>query len=161
MQTIYYNTLGSPVGTLVLTHDGTRLTGVHMEQHKGGGEIQPHWQRDEVRLAEARAQLEAYFAGRLREFSLDFAGAGTPFQQQVWRALCEIPYGETWSYARLAQHIGRPTAARAVGAANGMNPISIIVPCHRVVGASGALTGYAGGVPRKQWLLAHEARHAR
>lgn len=161
METIYYSTLDSPVGMLVLTHDGARLNGVHMEQHKGGGAVQAHWRRDDARLGEARAQLEAYFAGRLHEFSLDFAGAGTPFQQQVWRALCDIPYGATISYGELARRIGKPSASRAVGAANGMNPVSIIVPCHRVVGAGGQLTGYAGGVPRKQWLLAHEARYAR
>lgn len=160
MNPTFYSLMPSPVGELVLVADAQRLTGLHMEQHKGGGAIQPHWQRDDARLQRARQQLQAYFDGERLTFDLEFAGSGTPFQQKVWKALCAIPYGETLSYGELARRIGQPTAARAVGLANGMNPISIIVPCHRVVGASGALTGYAGGVPRKQWLLAHEARVA-
>lgn len=155
--TVFFGVMTSPIGELVLTSDGKRLTGVHMEQHKGGGTIQKHWTRDDAKLKSAREQLQAYFKGELRAFDLAFDGAGTTFQRRVWQALCEIPYGETISYGELARRIGQPTASRAVGLANGQNPISIIVPCHRVIGASGKLTGYGGGLPRKQWLLAHEA----
>lgn len=105
----------------------------------------------------ARPALEAYFAGDLDALSaVPWDGAGTAFQRKVWAALCAIPVGETWSYARLAQAIGRPTAVRAVGLANGSNPVALVVPCHRVIGSDGSLTGYGGGLPRKRWLLAHE-----
>jgi methylated-DNA-[protein]-cysteine S-methyltransferase len=104
-----------------------------------------------------RAAFEAYFAGETDALlAVAWAGAGTAFQQSVWRALCEIPAGETWSYAQLAIRVGRPTAVRAVGLANGANPVALVAPCHRVIGANGALTGYGGGLARKQWLLAHE-----
>ena len=99
------------------------------------------------------AQLEEYFAGSRRTFAVDFALRGTPFQRRVWEELCRIPYGETISYAELARRIGRPTAVRAVGLANGANPIAIVVPCHRVIGANGTLTGYGGGLPTKRYLL--------
>ena len=102
---------------------------------------------------EVRRQLDAYFLGRRRKFDVPMRGAGTAFQEEVWAALCEIPYGETWSYGQLAARIGRPAGSRAVGAANGQNPLSILVPCHRVIGADGKLTGYGGGLPAKQWLL--------
>lgn len=108
-------------------------------------------------LAEASAQLAAYFAGRRRHFDLPLAPHGTLFQQQVWRALQEIPWNQPCSYTDIAAAIGNPRAVRAVGAANGRNPIAIIIPCHRVIGANGSLTGYAGGLARKRWLLAHEA----
>jgi methylated-DNA-[protein]-cysteine S-methyltransferase len=108
-------------------------------------------------LARAAAQLAEYFAGTRRTFDLPLAPRGTGFQRIVWHALAKIPYGETRSYGELARAIGRPAASRAVGAANGKNPLSIVVPCHRVVGASGELTGYAGGVATKRWLLDHEA----
>jgi len=111
-------------------------------------------------LARAAKQLDEYFAGKRREFDLPIAPRGTGFQQRVWRALCAIPFGATRSYGELARAIGRPAASRAVGAANGKNPIAIIVPCHRVIGANGTLTGYGGGLPTKSWLLAHERRHA-
>ena len=111
-------------------------------------------------LREALRQLAAYFAGALAEFDLPLAMNGTEFQKRVWRALLEIPYGETWSYSQLAGHIGNPAAVRAVGAANGQNPLAIIVPCHRVIGAHGNLVGYGGGLPLKQMLLDLEAEHA-
>ena len=111
-------------------------------------------------LASAAEQLAAYFAGELRVFDLPLGAEGTGFQRLVWRALDTIPFGETRTYGAIAHAIGRPSASRAVGAANGRNPISIIVPCHRVIGASGELTGYAGGVEMKQWLLAHERRYS-
>ena len=104
-----------------------------------------------------RSAFDAYFAGQTDALSaVPWAGAGTAFQQGVWRALCEIPAGETWSYAQLAARVGRPTAVRAVGLANGANPVALVAPCHRVIGANGTLTGYGGGLGRKQWLLAHE-----
>jgi methylated-DNA-[protein]-cysteine S-methyltransferase len=109
-------------------------------------------------LDQAAEQLAEYFAGERTEFDVPLAAVGTPFQQRVWRMLEKIPFGETWSYGQLAARIGRPSASRAVGAANGKNPIGIIVPCHRVIGANGSLTGYAGGMPMKKWLLAHEQR---
>ena len=104
------------------------------------------------------AQLRDYFAGTLHAFDFPLAPRGTPFQLAVWNALSKIPWGETISYADLAQRIGKPSAVRAVGAANGANPIPIVIPCHRVIGSNGSLTGYGGGIERKQWLLAHEGR---
>jgi methylated-DNA-[protein]-cysteine S-methyltransferase len=115
---------------------------------------------DRALLAEATRQLLAYFAGQRRRFDVPLAAAGTPFQQRVWRALGDIPFAGTWSYAALARAVNQPTAHRAVGAANGRNPISIIIPCHRVIGSDGSLTGYGGGEPAKRWLLAHELRTA-
>lgn len=113
--------------------------------------------RDVEAAAEATQQLREYFAGERRSFELALAPRGTEFQRRVWQALREIPHGRTRSYGEIAEAIGQPTASRAVGAANGRNPISIVVPCHRVIGASGALTGYGGGMERKRWLLNHEA----
>jgi methylated-DNA-[protein]-cysteine S-methyltransferase len=107
-------------------------------------------------LEQAAEELDAYFAGRRQRFQVPLAPEGTPFQRQVWAALTTIPFGATWSYAKLARTVGRPAAVRAVGAANGRNPIALFVPCHRVIGADGSLTGYGGGLPRKRWLLAHE-----
>ena len=111
------------------------------------------WQQDGEALAPYLAEFDAYFAGRLQRFTLPLAANGTAFQQTVWQALCDIPYGETRSYGEIARVIGKPSASRAVGAANGRNPLSIIVPCHRVIGQNGSLTGYAGGLPIKQELL--------
>ena len=154
--TILYSTINSPIGELLLTVEGNSLTGLYMQSPKYAAERTDDWRRDDAALSEPRAQLRAYFAGELRRFELPLAFGGTPFQQRVWRTLCEIPYGETISYGELARRIGRPTASRAVGLANGQNPISIVVPCHRVIGANGSLTGYGGGLERKRWLLAHE-----
>lgn len=111
-------------------------------------------------LERCKTQLAEYFAGTRRVFDLPLAPAGTPFQQTVWNALGDIPYGETRSYGEIAETLDKPTASRAVGMANGKNPLVIIVPCHRVVGVGGRLTGYSGGIARKEWLLAHEAHHA-
>ncbi len=127
-----------------------------MRDQKYAAERSENWKRDDAALKQPRAQLQAYFAGELRAFELPLAAAGTVFQQRVWRALCDISYGETISYRKLAQRIGQPSASRAVGLANGKNPISIVVPCHRVIGMNGSLTGYGGGLQRKRWLLAHE-----
>ncbi len=154
--TVYYSSMTSPVGELTLTSDGAALTGVYMNPQRYRPRRERNWQRDDAALDEARAQLEAYFAGGLREFDLALAAEGSPFQQRVWQALCDIPYGETASYGEIARRVGEPHAARAVGLANGHNPIAIVVPCHRVIGADGSLTGYGGGLPRKRWLLAHE-----
>jgi methylated-DNA-[protein]-cysteine S-methyltransferase len=127
-----------------------------MEAHTGGPERLEMWRRGDASLHGVREQLRAYFAGELRQFDLPLVLAGTEFQRRVWTALCEIAFGETVSYAALARRIGAPKAVRAVGAAVGRNPISIIVPCHRVVGSDGGLRGYGGGLDRKHWLLEHE-----
>ena len=153
---VTYATIDSPIGTLLLTADAAGLSGVYMESHKGGPRPTPKWRRDHAALAEAAGQLAAYFDGELRQFDLSLSLHGTPFQQRVWRALCEVPMGQTRTYAELAQRIGAPRAVRAVGAAVGRNPISIIVPCHRIVGSDGGLRGFAGGLARKRWLLEHE-----
>lgn len=155
-----FSVTDSPIGRLMLVGEGRRLTGLYMETYKSAWARQKEMLRDDAALGLAREQLQAYFAGELKNFDLKLEGEGTEFQQTVWKALCEIPYGETLSYGELARRIGQPTAARAVGLANGQNPIAVIVPCHRVIGANGSLTGYGGGLPRKQWLLAHEASHS-
>ena len=143
----------TPIGPLRLSAEGGRLSRV---EFAAGAENR----NDEPVLIEAEAQLRAYFAGELRRFELPLALRGTDFQLTVWDALLEIPYGATITYSELAAAIGRPSACRAVGAANGRNPLAVIVPCHRVIGAAGALTGYGGGLERKRVLLALEARKA-
>jgi methylated-DNA-[protein]-cysteine S-methyltransferase len=157
MVNVVYTYLESPIGPLLLAGDGTRLSTVGFPTGKGRVAPRDGWQRDDDQFTKARAQLSAYFAGALRAFDLELMPAGSPFQLAVWQALTAIPYGATMSYGELAGRIGRPSASRAVGAANGANPIPIIVPCHRVIGASGALTGFGGGIDTKRWLLAHEA----
>ena len=154
--TTIYTTMPSPIGELLLTGDGTALTRLHMSPFT----IDPTWQRDDDALRDYIGQLEDYFAGGRRDFDIPLAPAGTEFQQRVWEALGEIPYGETWSYLQLATRIGNPKACRAVGLANGRNPIAVIVPCHRVIGANGSLTGYGGGMDRKRVLLDLERRTA-
>jgi methylated-DNA-[protein]-cysteine S-methyltransferase len=151
---VYYTIFASPIGDLLLTGDGAALTGVDFLNRSAD----PVWQRDDGAFGEATAQLRAYFGGELTEFSLDLAPRGTPFQQRVWSALRTIPYGTTTTYGKLATALGNARAMRAVGLANGRNPISIVIPCHRVIGANGSLTGYGGGMERKQWLLAWEGR---
>ncbi|MEO6741408.1 MAG: methylated-DNA--[protein]-cysteine S-methyltransferase, partial [Chthoniobacteraceae bacterium] len=146
----------SPVGTLQLFGTETALTGVFMENHRHQSLETRNAVRDSEPLREARRQLEEYFAGTRQEFSIPLDAAGTEFQQSVWQTLRGIPYGATVSYGELARRIGNPRAVRAVGLANGRNPISIIVPCHRVIGADGSLTGYGGGLERKRFLLALE-----
>ena len=157
-QAVFYSSMKSPIGELTLTMDGGGLTGVYMHKQKYGPQRDRGWKRDDAALKTVRAQLEAYFEGELQDFDLPLAARGSPFQQRVWQALCDIPYGVTVSYGELARSIGLPQAARAVGLANGHNPIAIVVPCHRVIGANGTLTGYGGGLERKRWLLAHESR---
>jgi methylated-DNA-[protein]-cysteine S-methyltransferase len=147
--------LETPVGTLRLAAEGDALVALELPGRERSGPASAGARRHPV-LRRAAEQLAEWFAGERRDFDLPLRPAGTPFQEEVWRALLAIPYGATESYAALAARVGRPGAARAVGAANGRNPIAIVVPCHRVIGASGALTGYGGGLPLKRWLLAHE-----
>ena len=153
MNRCYYETFASPVGDLLLVGDGAHLHGLYMQEGRKPMRVGAGWRRAREPFAALREQLQQYFAGERTDFDLPLAPVGTPFQEEVWRALREIPYGETASYGELAARIGRPSAARAVGMANGSNPISIVLPCHRVIGASGNLTGYAGGVERKRFLL--------
>ncbi len=156
-----YSRCASPVGSWLLVSDGEALTGAFPESHRAVPEITAGWKRDDTFFCGVVDQLRAYFAGHLTEFNVPLAPRGTPFQRRVWGALTEIPLGATTTYGALAAHLGQITASRAVGAANGKNPVSLIVPCHRVIGASGTLTGYAGGLELKQWLLDHEATMAR
>jgi methylated-DNA-[protein]-cysteine S-methyltransferase len=158
--TLFTQGMTSPVGPLRLFATERALTAICMENYKWTPPPVATPREDHPVLNEARRQLQAYFAGERHAFDVPLEPPGTPFQQAVWRALREIPPGVTWSYAALARHVGREGAARAVGSANARNPISIIVPCHRVVGTDGKLTGYGGGLPTKQWLLAHEQRWA-
>jgi methylated-DNA-[protein]-cysteine S-methyltransferase len=155
---IHYRTMDSPVGTLTLAGRGATLTSLRMEDQTHEPD-RAGWERDDSVFAEAVEQLQAYFAGELTSFSLRMELAGSAFQRQVWAALQTIPYGETRSYGEIAEQIGAPGAFRAVGLANGRNPIGIIVPCHRVIGANGSLTGYGGGLDRKRALLELEKSH--
>lgn len=152
-----YTLVDSPIGELLLVGDGRALSALHMQDAPRPRRIDPRWRRDDAAFATARAQLEEYFVGARRAFELELAPAGSPFELRVWQALLEIPYGETASYGTVAARVGAPTAARAVGLANGRNPIAVIVPCHRVIGADGSLTGYGGGLERKRLLLDLEA----
>ncbi len=156
--TVFYTYAESPVGLLLLTSDGTALTGLYLEESQHRPQIGGDWAREDeaAPFAEARQQMAAYFAGARREFDLPLAPAGTEFQKQVWAALTLIPYGTTATYGEIARQIGAPKASRAVGHANGRNPLFIVVPCHRVVGASGRLIGYGGGLSRKEALLTLE-----
>lgn len=153
--TVFYCTIESPIGPLTLTSDGNSLTGLFMENHKGFSLHGSQWKFDDSvqPFPQVKRELAAYFAGKLKEFTVPLKASGTEFQQKVWRELQNIPFGEVISYAELARRIDNPKACRAVGLANGQNPISIIVPCHRVIGANGKLTGYGGGLPRKEILL--------
>ena len=156
----YFTTLLSPIGALTLTGNEASVTGLYFSTGPKARCADPAWERDDQRFAEAVAQLHADFAGRLRAFELPLEPRATPFQTQVLGVLREIPYGELRSYKDIAQAIGNPKAVRAVGTANGTNPVAIIIPCHRVVGTNGALTGFGGGLPAKRYLLDLEARNA-
>ncbi|MCI5107739.1 MAG: methylated-DNA--[protein]-cysteine S-methyltransferase [Pseudomonadales bacterium] len=149
----YYQYMETPIGKLLLAGDGDKLTLLGFPGGSMARRHEPDWKQDPAPFAEVRQQLEQYFAGQRQQFDLPLAPAGTEFQQRVWSALQEIPFGETWSYGELARHIGKPKASRAVGAANGLNPIPVIIPCHRVIGASGKLTGFGGGLETKRYLL--------
>jgi len=146
----------SPIGPLTLVATNGALCGLYMAEHRYSPARDTFGPADPRGLEPAVEQLAAYFGGELTEFDLPLAMAGTPFQQRVWQELRHIPFGETVTYGELAQRLGQPTASRAVGLANGKNPVSIVVPCHRVIGTSGSLTGYGGGLPRKRYLLDFE-----
>ena len=155
-----YDFFDSPIGPLVIAAERDSLAFLMLPKNGKPAHVAPAWRRVPARLREARAQLAAYFAGKLLTFDLPLAPHGTPFQQSVWQQLRQIPYGDTASYIELARRLGNPNAMRAVGAANGANPIAIIVPCHRVIGHDGKLVGFGGGLPAKRWLLDHERHHA-
>jgi methylated-DNA-[protein]-cysteine S-methyltransferase len=149
-----YDEIETPIGPLLAAADDQGLRRILFPDRKGRAhEPEVGWVRDPRPFQDLREQLAQYFAGRRRAFSLKLAPAGTDFQQATWRALVDIPYGETASYAEIARRVGRPAASRAVGAANGANPLPIVVPCHRVIGADGSLTGFGGGLPIKRALL--------
>ena len=152
--------ISSPVGRLLLAGDGRGLRRIHFQDGPRPLTVPDGWEHAEAPFQHAFAQLAAYFAGRLRRFDLTIAPEGTAFQREVWAALLEIPYGDTVTYGEITRRLGRPSASRAIGAANGRNPIPIVVPCHRVVGANGALTGFGGGLPIKRRLLDLEAEAA-
>jgi len=151
-----YTHSAAPLGRILLTSNGEALTSLHLVHT----EPEPDWQHDPAWFTPVIEQLDAYFTGTLTAFDLPLAPEGTPFQQRVWAALRELPYGTTTSYGALAHTLGDAKLTRAVGTANGRNPIGIIIPCHRVIGADGSLTGYAGGLDNKQFLLDLEAKHA-
>jgi len=151
----------SPIGRLLLRRDGKTLTGLWIEGEAHEPKNRADWQWDERGFEAIRRELDAYFAGKLRAFTIPFAASGgTAFQRAVWQELTRIPYGTTISYGEQAQRLGKAAAVRAVGVANGQNPISIVVPCHRVIGANRSLTGYGGGLNAKRWLLEHEAKYS-
>lgn len=152
----YYCYCPSPIGDLLLAGDGTNLQIVGFPEGKARTRHEEDWIFDDEKFMRAKQQLTAYFAGELQEFDIALAPEGTQFQQSVWKALSTIPYGKTCSYGDIAHQIGKPKASRAVGAANGKNPIPIIIPCHRVIGSTGKLTGFGGGLDAKQSLLGLE-----
>jgi methylated-DNA-[protein]-cysteine S-methyltransferase len=152
-----YTTMDSPIGELLLLGDGEELHGLYMQAGRKPVHVQPRWQRDDEAFADVRRQLNEYFAGDRDSFDVPMHLDGSAFQRTVWHALTEIPYGQTISYGELARRIGRPDLARAVGTANGQNPIAVIVPCHRVIGANGKLVGYGGGLDNKRRLLELES----
>lgn len=156
-----YSQIETPAGPLLLAADDAGLRQILFVNGRASVRPDPAWHQDRTALAEPIRQLRAYFAGDLQTFDLPLAPQGTPFQLEVWRRLRDIPYGETISYGELARRIGNPQASRAVGLANGANPISIVIPCHRVIGSNGKLTGYGGGMAVKEKLLALERRQMR
>ncbi len=151
--TMYYHYHTTAIGELLLAGDGAHLSLLGFPSGKMQRRHETDWVSDSAPFREACAQLDAYFAGELQHFDLALMPKGTAFQEAVWQALTQIPYGETCSYGDLAAQIGKPKASRAVGAANGLNPIPVIIPCHRVIGSSGKLTGFGGGIETKQFLL--------
>ncbi|HOV58665.1 MAG TPA: methylated-DNA--[protein]-cysteine S-methyltransferase [Rhodanobacteraceae bacterium] len=160
MTAMVYDFLATPIGRLLLAGDAAGLRCIAFEDARQAGCIGAGWRHDAGALRSAREQLAAWFAGELTVFDIALAPQGTPFQRAVWAQLQRLPYAGTISYGELAQRLGRPAARRAVGAANGANPLPIVVPCHRVIGADGQLTGFGGGLALKRWLLQHERRHA-
>jgi methylated-DNA-[protein]-cysteine S-methyltransferase len=158
VKAIYYTSYESPVGPLLLAGNANGLRMVSFESSNHAAPPQADWKQDKAPFVEIIRQLQAYFRGELREFDVRLALEGTEFQLRVWNTLREIPYGETISYLQLAERIGNPRAVRAVGLANGSNPIPIIVPCHRVIGSDGSLTGFGGGISTKKKLLELESK---
>ncbi|MEV1019360.1 methylated-DNA--[protein]-cysteine S-methyltransferase [Streptomyces sp. NPDC050264] len=156
MERKQHTVIDSPYGRLTLVATDGALSGLYMTEQRHRPAEEAFGERDERPFGAAIDQLEAYFQGELKEFDLPLALHGTPFQRSVWQQLRQIPYGETRTYGELAAALGNPAASRAVGLANGKNPVGVIVPCHRVIGASGSLTGYGGGLERKQRLLDFE-----
>jgi methylated-DNA-[protein]-cysteine S-methyltransferase len=150
---VIYTTVESPIGELLLLGDGEVLRGLYMQAGRRPIRIRAAWERDDSAFPEAREQLAQYFAGERTSFDLPMQLDGSVFQRTVWHALTEIPYGQTISYGELARRIDRPDLARAVGTANGQNPIAVVVPCHRVIGSDGKLVGYGGGLENKRLLL--------
>lgn len=157
MSAVAYELIASPVGELLVFGDESGLRGLHMRDGPAARDLEPDWTRSSALTAEAADQLDEYFAGERSGFDLPLAPRGTEWQSRVWRAVGEIPYGERLSYGTVAARLGRPRSARAVGLANATNPLSILIPCHRLVGSGGELTGYAGGLERKRALLDLEA----
>ena len=155
-----YTYIDSPLGALLAVGDEDGLAALYLPSGKKPAVVRPDWIRDDDAFGELRGQLAEYFAGTRTEFDVPLNATGSAFQKKVWAELTLIPYGETTSYGKVAASVGAPDAARAVGLANGQNPIPIVVPCHRVIGADGSLTGYGGGLDAKRWLLAHEATHS-
>ena len=151
---MFWTVVDSPIDPLLLVGDESGLRELSMEPHSPPDDAV----RDDDALAEAATQLRQYFAGERIRFELPLSPVGTPFQLRVWAELREIPYGRTTTYGQIATDLGQPTASRAVGLANGRNPVAVIVPCHRVIGSDGSLTGFGGGLDRKRWLLEHERR---
>ena len=155
----YYDTLDGPWGGMLIAASDRGISGIYFNRQKYHPKRGKEWQHapDNAHLKRARKQLGEYFAGKRRDFDLTLDPAGSPFQKRVWKAIASVPYGETISYGELARRAGFPEGARAAGAATGRNPIGIVVPCHRIVGSNGKLTGYAGGLDKKRALLALEA----
>lgn len=158
---ICYTQIAGPLGPLLLAADDSGLRHIIFASEVQPPRSDPAWREDAAPLTETIRQLQAYFAGDLENFNLPLAPEGTPFQMEVWQRLRDIPYGQTISYGELARRIGNPKASRAVGLANGSNPIPIVIPCHRVIGSNGKLTGYGGGLPIKEKLLALERHQLR
>lgn len=154
-----YTLMDSPLGSILLAGDAEGLKLINFQDGNDPMELLSEWKNDDGIFGTAVKQLQAYFAGELFAFDLNLAPKGTPFYRNVWEALERIPYGETISYGQLAHRVGKPNAARAVGAANGSNPLPIVLPCHRVIGADGSLTGYGGGFRFKVALLDLEKKH--
>jgi len=158
---LMYTTMNSPIGELLLLGNGQALHGLYMQAGRKPVRVAPGWKRSSAPFADVQTQLHEYFAGERTTFDTPLAMNGSEFERTVWRALQDIPYGETVSYGEIARRVGQPSAARAVGLANGRNPIAVIVPCHRVIGADGSLTGYGGGLERKRLLLELERGQTR
>jgi methylated-DNA-[protein]-cysteine S-methyltransferase len=154
--TTIVTTTDSPIGPLTLTASEGCLTGLHMHEQRHAPPVSDRWVRDDAWFAPVIEQLDAYFSGDLTDFDVPLRMTGTEFQRRVWACLSEIPFGATISYGELARRVGSPGASRAVGLANGKNPVAIVVPCHRVIAAGGQIGGYGGGIERKVWLLDHE-----